>query len=163
MLMSGKNIPSIGELPTPLTFDSALELSCHVGVSFSLQIGDQGLVEFDSSSWTQLIFIGLCYAFVLCHSFKGCALPPSLLFHALFLSPAQAYNVASTIFWRDNQKTTGFWEVFMHQPTQGSASLGGSRSSTCLDLPRDLFLESVSLLNLLWDLPVHMSQEVNMP
>ena len=158
MLMSARTIPTIGEPSTPLSFDSALELSCHLSVSFSLQIGDQGLVEFDSSSWTQLIFIGLCYAFVLCHSFKGCALPPSLLFHALFLSPAQAYNVASTIFWRDNQKTTGFWEVFMHQPTQGSASLGGSRSSTCLDLPRDLFLKSLSCLNLHWDPPVQGSQ-----
>ena len=109
MLMSGKNIPSIGELPTPLTFDSALELSCHVGVSFSLQIGDQGLVEFDLSSWTQLILTGLCYALVLCHSFKTCALPPSLLLHAPFLSPVQAHNVASTI-WRDNQKIAGPWE-----------------------------------------------------
>ena len=59
------------------------------------------------SSWTQLILIGLHYTLVLCHSFKGCALPLSLLFHALFLSPLQAYNVASTIFWRDNQKTAG--------------------------------------------------------
>ena len=81
MLMSGKIIPTIGEPPTPLILGSALELSCHLGVSFSLQIGDQGLVEFDSSSWTQLILIGLCYAFVLCHSFKSCAQPPFLLFH----------------------------------------------------------------------------------
>ena len=34
-----------------------------------------------------MILIGLCYAFGLCHSFKSCALPPSLLSHALFLSP----------------------------------------------------------------------------
>ena len=132
MLMSGKIIPTIGEPPTPLTLGSALELSCHLGVSFSLQIGDQGLVEFDSSSWTQLILIGLCYAFVLCHSFKSCALPRPLLFHALFLSPVQAQSVASTIFWGDIQKTTGSWEVFMHQPTQGSTSLGGSQE---LNLP----------------------------
>ena len=77
---------------------------------FSLWIGDQGLVEFDLSSWTHLILIGLCYALGLCHSFKSCALPPSLLFHALFLSPIQAHNVASTIFWRDNQKIAGPWE-----------------------------------------------------
>ena len=44
---------------------------------------------------------------MLCHSFKGCDLPPSLLFHALFLSPIQAHNVTSTIFWRDNQKIVG--------------------------------------------------------
>ena len=30
--------------------------------------------------------------------------PPSVLFYALFLSPVQAHNIASTIFWRDNQK-----------------------------------------------------------
>ena len=107
MLMSGKIIPTIGEPPTPLTLGSALELSRHLGVSFSLQIGDQGLVEFDSSSWTQLVLIGLCYVFVLCHSFKSCALPPPLLFHALFLSPVQAHSVASTIFWKENQKIAG--------------------------------------------------------
>ena len=78
-------------------------------VSFSLQIEDQGLVEFDLSSWTHLILIGLCYALGLCHSFKSCALPPSLLFHAPFLSPIQAHNVASTI-WRDNQKIASPWE-----------------------------------------------------
>ena len=48
--------------------------------------------------------------FGLCHSFKSWALPPSLLFHAVFLSPAWAHNVASTIFWRDNQKIAGSWE-----------------------------------------------------
>ena len=38
----------------------------------------------------------------------------------------------------------------------GDAQLqsGGPRTSTCLDLPRDLVLESLSLLNLLRDLPV---------
>ena len=40
----------------------------------------------------------------LCHSFKSCALLSSLLFHALFLSPIQTHNVASTVSWRDNQK-----------------------------------------------------------
>ena len=97
MLMSERIIPTTGEPRTPLSFDSVLELSCHLGVSFSLQIGDQGLVEFDLSSWTQLILIDLHYTLVLCHSFKGCALPPSLLFHALFLSPIQTHKV-STIF-----------------------------------------------------------------
>ena len=108
--MSGRIIPTIGEPSTPLSFDSALELSCHMGVSFGLEIGDQGLVEFDLSSWTHLILIGLCYALVLCHYFKSCALPPFLLFHALLLSPFWAHNVASTIFWRDNQKIAGPWE-----------------------------------------------------
>ena len=81
MLMSGRIIPTVGEAPTPLSFDSALELSCYMGVSFSLQIGDQGLAEFDLSSWTHLILTGLCHALVLCHSFKSCAQPPFLLFH----------------------------------------------------------------------------------
>ena len=105
--MSGRIIPTTGEPPTPLSFDSALELSCHMGMSFSLQIGDQGLVEFDLSPWTHLILIGLCYVLGLCHFFKSCALLPSLLFHGLFLSPIWAYNVASTVFRRDNQKIAG--------------------------------------------------------
>ena len=54
-----------------------------------------------------MILIGLHYTLVLCYPFKVCALPPSLLFHALFLSPIQTDNVASTIFWRDNQKIAG--------------------------------------------------------
>ena len=66
------------------------------------------------SSWTQLILIGLHYTFVLCHSFIGCALPPSLLFHALFLSPIQTHKVASTIFWRDNQKITGLGRKILY-------------------------------------------------
>ena len=78
-----------------------------LGVSFSLQIGDQGLVEFGLSSWTPLILISYCYALGLCHSFKSRAL---LLFHALFLSPSQAHNVASTVFWQDNQKIAVPWE-----------------------------------------------------
>ena len=69
MLLSERIIPTTGEPRTPLSFDSVLELSCHLGVSFSLQIGDQGLVEFDLSSWTHLILIGLCYALGLCHFF----------------------------------------------------------------------------------------------
>ena len=101
MLMSGKIIPTTGKPPTPWSFDSDLELS------FSLRIEDQGLVEFDLSSWTHLTLICLCYALGLCHSLKSPALPPSLLFHARFLSPIGAHNVASTVFWRDNQKIAG--------------------------------------------------------
>ena len=60
---------------------------------------------------------------MLCHSFKGCALPPSLLFHALFLSPIQTHKVASTIFWRDNQKIAGLGREILYNirspnPTQ---------------------------------------------
>ena len=79
-----------------------------LGVSFSLQIKDQGLVEFDlSANLDPFDFNQLIYALGLCHSFKSCALPPSCLFHALSLRPIWAYNVASTIFWRDNQKIAG--------------------------------------------------------
>ena len=81
-----------------------------LGVSFSLQIEDQGLIEFDLSSWIHLILIGLCYAPGLCHSFKSCALPPSLLFHALLLSPVLDHKVAFIISLRDNQKIAGLWE-----------------------------------------------------
>ena len=60
---------------------------------------------------------------MLCHSFKGCALPPSLLFHALFLSPIQTHKVASIIFWRDNQKIAGLGREILYNiqppnPTQ---------------------------------------------
>ena len=72
-------------------------------MSFSLQIENRGLAEFDSLSWTHLILISLCYTLGLCHSFKTCVLPPSLLVHALLLSPVWGHN-SSTTFWRDNQK-----------------------------------------------------------
>ena len=111
MLTSGKIIPTIGEQHTLLSFDGALpQFLPPLNVTFSLQIGDQGLVEFDLSSWTHLILISSCYALGLYHSFKSCAPPPSLLFHALFLSPMHAYNVASINFWRDNQKIAGPWD-----------------------------------------------------
>ena len=58
-----------------------------VGVSFSLLMcymrlytEAQGLVEVDLPSWIHLVLISLCHVLGLCHSFKSCALPPSLLF-----------------------------------------------------------------------------------
>ena len=42
--------------------------------------------------------------------FQKLGLPPSLPLHALFLSTIRAHSVASTIFWRDNQKIAGPWE-----------------------------------------------------
>ena len=39
----------------------------------------------------------------------------------------------------------------------------GPRRLTCFDLPKDLVLTRLSCLNLLGDLPVRGSQEVNMP
>ena len=112
-----------------------------------------------------MILIGLHYTLVLCHSFKGCALPPSLLFHALFLSPIQTHKVASTIFWRDNQKIAGLGREILYNiqppnPTQywshwrswgHQLQSGGPRRSSRLDLPRDLGLERLSHLNLLGD------------
>ena len=70
-----------------------------------------------------MILIGLHYTLVLCYSFKGCALPPSLLFHSLFLSPIQTHKFASTIFWRDNQKIAGLGREILYNiqppnPTQ---------------------------------------------
>ena len=106
---------------------------------------------------------------MLCHSFKGCALPPSLLFHAPFLSPIRAHNVASTIFWRDNQKIAGLGREILYniQPlilpnTDHTGDLGdaqtpvrgGPRRSSRLDLPRNLVLKRLSRLNLLGDLQV---------
>ena len=85
-------------------------MECPLTSGCSLQIEDQCLVEFDLSSLSHLILIHLRYALVLCHSFKSCALPPSLLFHALFLSRVWAHNIASTIFWRNKQKIAGPWE-----------------------------------------------------
>ena len=106
---------------------------------------------------------------MLCHSFKGCALPPSLLFHALFLSPIQTHKVASTIFWRDNQKIAGLgreilyniqppnptqywshWRSWGH-PTPVRGVPGGHYALTCLG---DQVLERLSRLNLLRDPPV---------
>ena len=124
MLTSGKIIPTIGEQHTLLSFDGALpQFLPPLSVTFSLQIGDQGLVEFDLSSWTHLLLFGLWYALALCRSAKSCSLPPSLLFHALFLSPIQTHKVASTIFWRDNQKLAGLGREVLYNirppnPTQ---------------------------------------------
>ena len=55
-----------------------------LSVSLSLQVEHQGLLEFYLSSGTHLILMGLWYALELCHSFKGCALLPSLQSHAFF-------------------------------------------------------------------------------
>ena len=110
MLMSGRIIPIIGNQQMTVSWNCLSPLAVLKIARSSLQIEDQGLFEFGLSSWTHLILIGLCYALGLCHYFKSCALSPSLLFHALFLSPVQAHNVASTVFWKDNQKVAGPWE-----------------------------------------------------
>ena len=68
MLTSGRIISTIRE---PLSRQCLGTVLAPLGVSFSLQIEDQGLVEFDLSSWTHLILIGLCYALGLSHSFRS--------------------------------------------------------------------------------------------
>ena len=103
---------------------------------------------------------------MLCHSFKGCALPPSILFHGLFMSPIQTHKFASTIFWKDNQKIAGLGREILYniQPPnrtqywshwrswgRPTPVRGGPRRSSRLDLPRDLVLERLSRLNLLGD------------
>ena len=99
-----------------------------------------------------MILIGLHNGLVLCHSFKGCALPPSILFHALCLSPIQTHKVATTILWRDNQKITDlereiFYNIHPPNPTlywshwrpwgHPNSSLGvpgGQPALTCLGI-----------------------------
>ena len=88
MIMSGKIIPKVGESPTTWSFDSTLELSRHLWV-YHLACRLMIKVQLNLaclSSWTHLILISLCYAPGVFHSFESCALPPSILFHALFMS-----------------------------------------------------------------------------
>ena len=67
-----------------------------LGVSFSLQIEDQGLVEFDLFAILDPFDFN---PFMLCpwamSFFKICALFPSLLFQAFSLSPFLDHKVAS--------------------------------------------------------------------
>ena len=112
MLMSGRIISTIGKPPTPLSLDSDLKLSCHLWVchlAYRWWGGGQGLVESDLSPWTYLILISLCYALGLCYYFKSCAMPPSLLLHALFLSHIWA-TVLPLQSWMGNQKIAGPWQ-----------------------------------------------------
>ena len=99
-----------------------------------------------------MFLIGLHYTLVLCHSFKGCALPSSLLFHALCLSPVQTHKVASTIFWRDNQKIAGLGREILYNiqppnpaqywlhwrpwgcPNSSPGVPGGHHTLTCLGI-----------------------------
>ena len=52
-----------------------------LGISFSLLIEDQGLVEVVCHLGPHLILISACFILGLCHSFISCSLPPSFLFH----------------------------------------------------------------------------------
>ena len=62
-------------------------------MSFSLQIEDQGLVEFDLSSWTHLILIGLCYALGLCWA--------SLMDELVKNPPAMQETWVQSLSWED--------------------------------------------------------------
>ena len=68
---------------------------------------------------------------MLCHAFKGCALPHPLLFHALFLSPIQAHKVASTIFWRDNQKIAGLGREILYNIQPPGLEFGRPQDLQC--------------------------------
>ena len=79
MLMSRRIIPTIVEPPTPWSFDSASEL-CHLACRLRINVWlDLACLP----SWTHLGLISLCCALGLCHSFKSCAPPSSLLFNTL--------------------------------------------------------------------------------
>ena len=87
-------------------------------VSFSLQTEDQGLVEFDLSAildpfdFNQFM-LGLCPWAV--SFFQKLCLRPFPPVSCSFSEPfLQAYSVASTVFWRDNQKIAGSWEEVLY-------------------------------------------------
>ena len=105
-----------------------------------------------------MILIGLHYTPLLCHSFKGCALPPTLLFLCSFPEPHPGpqcclYNLLELALGGKYcvisnpliLPSTG------HTGDLGDAQLqsGGPRRSSRLDLPRDLVLKRLSRLNLL--------------
>ena len=70
-----------------------------LGVSFSLQIEDHGLVEFDLSAILDPFDFNRFMLFTWAMSFFQMLCPPSaLLFHAFFVSPIWGHSVASTIF-----------------------------------------------------------------
>ena len=105
----------------------------------------------------------LCYAIL--SKVVLCLLPS---FHAPFLSPIWAHNVASKIFWRDNRKIAGLGREILYNiqslnPTHHwlhwrswgcPTPVRGSQEVISLDLPRDLVLKTLSRLNLLGDPPV---------
>ena len=73
ILGKGQRFPGFGPLPTPWSFNSALQLSWHLWMSFHLLIEDKGpvlsviLVPFDSNCcvlcpWTLSLFQKLCPA-----------------------------------------------------------------------------------------------------
>ena len=116
-----------------------------------------------------MILISLRYAPVLCHSFKGCALPPSLLFHALFLSPFQAHSAPSRY---SGLHLPGFLQCVHHQnlsepPRVGDRHTMPARSpsvgipSKAIGLPGIMFLTlGISPASHLGPNPYHPSPKV---
>ena len=108
MLMSGRIIPTIGEPPTPWSFDTALELSCCLWVCHLACILNQGLVEFDLSvfldpfyfiwfilcPWTMSFFQKLCpapFTPVTCSFPKPCLGPQCYLYNLLEGQPENSW------------------------------------------------------------------------
>ena len=83
----------------------------NLGISYSLQIEDQGLVEVD---WSAILDPFDFNCFMLCSwamSFFQKLFPDSFSpVSCSFCEPCPVHNVASTSFWRDNQKIAGPWE-----------------------------------------------------
>ena len=80
-----------------------------LGVSFSLQIEDQGLVEFGFSAILDPFDFN---QFLLCPwaiSFFQKLHPAPFHSVSCSLPEPRAHSVASTVFWRDNQKVAGSW------------------------------------------------------
>ena len=55
-------------------------------------------------SWTQLVLTSFCLVLWLYHSFKGCAPPPSLLFHYGYECTCISLRTCPQFFWVSNQK-----------------------------------------------------------
>ena len=96
--MSGRIIPTIGEPPTPPSFDSALELSCHLCVCLlAYRLG------------IKVYVLPLCY--VILSKVVLCLLPSCFV---LLSSAPSGPTMLPTIFWRDNQKIAGLGREILY-------------------------------------------------
>ena len=99
MLMSGRVIPAIGEPPTPPSADRALELFCQLWVcllaySLGIKVYSNLTCHLGPIDFNRFTLCPCAMSFFQ----RLCSAPLSLLFHAPFLSPIRAHNVASTIY-----------------------------------------------------------------
>ena len=143
--MSGRSIPAIlgrdGDFQElghrPLFDPYGQSWNCHGACGCVIQLADVSLlilrlkVQWKKStcppSWIHLVLISLCHVLGLCHSFKGCALPPSLLFH----SPLRDFT--PIFLW----EAEGRWSVFCNcfKAEQGcQPCLSGSKNLWMPDL-----------------------------